>query len=69
MNATRRAPWLLAALLAGCGGQAPAPRDPRASTAPAQSDMPDLTIAEVEEMRDAGLRDAADVPRREPDIL
>lgn len=69
MNATRRAPWLLAALLAGCGGQAPAPADPRASAAPARSDMPDLTIAEVEEMRDAGMRDAADVPRREPDIL
>jgi SAM-dependent methyltransferase len=37
--------------------------------APPHSDFPDLTIAEVEEMRTSGVRDAADIPRRTPDIL
>lgn len=60
------APALVAlAALAACTDTARAPARPSA----APSDFPDLTIAEVEEMRDAGVRSAADIPRREPDIL
>jgi SAM-dependent methyltransferase len=60
---------LASILLVACS-EAPAPATPQArERPPAPSDYPDLTIAEVEEMRDAGVRDAADIPRREPDIL
>lgn len=52
--------------LAGACSDAPAPR---AKPRPVLSDYPDLTIAEVEEMREAGLRTAADLPNRKPDIL
>jgi SAM-dependent methyltransferase len=57
-------------VLSGCTEppRPPAPAPPRPAAA-ASSDYPDLTIAEVEEMRDAGVRTAADLPRREPDIL
>lgn len=54
-------------LLCACGE--PSPTGPLAAKSPAQSDYPDLTIAEVEEMRAAGVRNAEDIPRREPDIL
>lgn len=57
----------VAALLTACA-DAPPPAESTARTR-IPSDYPDITIAEVEEMRDAGLRDAADIPRREPDIL
>lgn len=71
MSIARAAACVLAVVLAGCGVEAPAPSAPSAPQRiePARSDYPDLTIAEVEEMRGAGRRDAADIPRREPDIL
>lgn len=61
----RIAALVLGGLLAACSD---APRA-TAQKSPPRSDMPDLTIAEVEEMRGSGLRDAADIPRRAPDIL
>ncbi len=59
--------FLSIALLPACG-EAPRAAAPQPK-APVRSDFPAITIAEVEEMRDAGMRDAADIPRREPDIL
>ena len=57
---------VLASSAVACGE---APRPATAPRAPAATDYPDLTIAEVEEMRDAGVRTAADLPARKPDIL
>ena len=59
------------ACLVGCDGAPPvdAPAMTAKPAAPPHSDFPDLTIAEVEEMRTSGVRDAADIPRRTPDIL
>lgn len=64
-----RASWvgLTLVLLGACSD--PPSRVEAAPKRPARSDYPDLTIAEVEEMRDAGVRQAEDIPRREPDIL